>query len=157
MTLPPAGAPGAPQPHINPAFLPPRGPGGLPPGSIPGAPPVSQFQPPVGMRPGAPPPHGFPGGAPPAGAPPGGFPPPDQAAPAVPPMSESEMEEHLQRNKQVSSNAISRAVQVVVEHLVRFVLGAISISFPHCDISLSDLTVSRLRWLLLNRNILIRN
>lgn len=115
MTLPPAGAPGAPQPHINPAFLPPRGPGGVPPGSVPGAPPTTQFPPHAGVRPGAPPPGapGFPGGAPPGAVPPGfpGVPQGDQAAPAAPPMSETEMEEHLQRNKQVSSNAISRAVQ----------------------------------------------
>ena len=109
MTLPPVGAPGAPQPHINPAFLPPRGPG-VPPGSVPGAPPTSQV-PPFAARPGAPP-VGFPGA--PGGLPPGfpGAPQGDQGAPAAPPMSETEMEEHLQRNKQVSSNAISRAVQV---------------------------------------------
>jgi len=98
--FPPTSMPGAPQPHINPAFLPPRGPG-VPPG-MPGAPPASQ-PPPFGVRPGAPPP-GFPPGMP-------GFPPQDPAAAAAPPMSEAEMEEHLQRNKQVSSNAISRAVQ----------------------------------------------
>ena len=116
MQLPPGGIPpGAPQPHINPAFLPPRGPGGVPPGSMPGGPPTSQFPPLVGARPGAPPPGapGFPG-APPGAVPPGfpGAPQPDPAVPAAPPMSETEMEEHLQRNKQVSSNAISRAVQV---------------------------------------------
>jgi len=107
MTLPPVGAPGAPQPHINPAFLPPRGPG-VPPGSLPGAPPTSQA-PPFAVRPGAPP-MGFPGA--PGGLPPG-FPgaPQESGAPAAPAMSETEMEEHLQRNKQVSSNAISRAVQ----------------------------------------------
>ena len=114
MALPPAGAPGAPQPHINPAFLPPRGPG-VPPHSVPGAPPTSQV-PPFGARPGAPP-VGFPPGAVPPGFPgiktefPGIK--TEPGVPAAPALSETEMEEHLQRNKQVSSNAISRAVQVL--------------------------------------------
>ncbi|CAH1786284.1 unnamed protein product, partial [Owenia fusiformis] len=110
----PPGHPGAaaPQPHVNPAFFPPQAqpPQGAPvdqygrpvpvPGPDPNARPVDPY-----MRPSAP--VGYPGPGP--GGDPYGR--PERHEPPAPAMSEQEFEEILQRNKTVSSSAISRAVQ----------------------------------------------
>ncbi|XP_061173755.1 cleavage and polyadenylation specificity factor subunit 6-like isoform X1 [Saccostrea echinata] len=96
LTIPPPGHPPAPAPHVNPAFFPPQH--GGPPPTIP-HPTPGHHDP---YR--APPPVSYPSDH-------YSRPPTERAEPQSPALSEQEFEEIFQRNKTVSSSAISRAVQ----------------------------------------------
>ncbi|KAJ8298994.1 hypothetical protein KUTeg_023054 [Tegillarca granosa] len=102
MGLPPPGHPPVPAPHVNPAFFPPQH----------GIPPPSGAMPPIST------PDPYRGPPPVVSYPNDHYRPSsdryersERAEPASPALSEQEFEEIFQRNKTVSSSAISRAVQ----------------------------------------------
>ncbi|GAB1610325.1 cleavage and polyadenylation specificity factor subunit 6-like [Argonauta hians] len=120
VSAPPPGHPPAPAPHVNPAFFPPQH--GQPPPAGPMI-PVGQFEtlppfldPDVKFHTNHPP-HSQPGEMYVRPPPPAAYPndpygrPPERHESASPAISEQEFEEIFQRNKTVSSSAISRAVQ----------------------------------------------
>ncbi|XP_071121960.1 cleavage and polyadenylation specificity factor subunit 6-like isoform X1 [Mytilus galloprovincialis] len=99
ISLPPPGHPTAPAPHVNPAFFPPPH-GGPPPAVAPLHPGGDPY--------GRPPPVSYPTDP---YRPPDHYSRPPPERPESPALSEQEFEEIFQRNKTVSSSAISRAVQ----------------------------------------------
>ncbi|XP_064599983.1 cleavage and polyadenylation specificity factor subunit 6-like [Liolophura sinensis] len=108
--LPPPGHAPVPAPHVNPAFFP--QPHGQPPPSSPmmhmaSQPPHSQSSDPYGRPP---PTTGYPN-EPYMRPPPERYEPKRHSEPPPPALSEQEFDEIFQRNKTVSSSAISRAVQ----------------------------------------------
>ena len=102
ISVPPPGHPTAPAPHVNPAFFPPPH-GAPPPAAVPLHPGADPY--------GRPPPVAYPSDS--YGRPPDHYtrPPPERSEAVSPALSEQEFEEIFQRNKTVSSSAISRAVQ----------------------------------------------
>ncbi|CAI9744040.1 cleavage and polyadenylation specificity factor subunit 6-like isoform X2 [Octopus vulgaris] len=119
VSAPPPGHPPTPAPHVNPAFFPPQH--GQPPPTGPMI-PVGQFETLPFLDPDVKfhanhPPHSQPGDMYVRPPPPAAYPndpygrPPERHESASPAISEQEFEEIFQRNKTVSSSAISRAVQ----------------------------------------------